>query len=124
MLPNIVLLLLVFGATRWKKYPYLGALVLGLVKGALYFAVPLRSLPLWACILNGVIGFVVFGALGWGLVYFLRRLDRGEPQEVTYSTAGSDRVVFKWEYIPLSLIVVTLIFGEMVFAATMRSAPV
>jgi hypothetical protein len=124
MLPNIVLLLLVFGATRWKKHPYLGALVLGLAKGALYFAVPLRNMPLWACILNGVIGFVAFGSLGCGLVYFLRRLDRGEPQEVTYSTAGSDRVVFKWEYIPLSLIVVALIFGEMVFAAMTRSAVV
>jgi hypothetical protein len=121
MLPNIVLLLLVFGATKWKKYPYLGAVVLGLVKGALYVAVPLRSLPLWACIVNGVIGFVAFSALGWGLVYFLRRLDRGEPQEVTYSTAGSDRVVFKWEYIPLSLIMVALIFGEMAFAAMMPS---
>ena len=122
MLPNIVLLLVVFGVARWKKHPYLGALVLGLVKGALYFALPLGSLPLWACVLNGVIGLVGFGALAAGLVYFLRRLDRGEPREVSYSTAGSDRVVFKWEYIPLCVIVLMLIFGEMIVNLVVRPA--
>ncbi|MBL9190156.1 MAG: hypothetical protein JNK23_21930 [Opitutaceae bacterium] len=39
MIVNIVLLFLVFGLTRWKKHPYLGALVLGLAKGAIYTVV-------------------------------------------------------------------------------------
>ncbi len=112
MLPNIVLLLLVFGATRWKKRPYAGALILALIKGGLYFVVPLKTQPLWLCILNGLIGFVVFGGLAAALVYFLRRLDRYETKEVSYST--TEKAVFKWEYFPLAVIVLILIFGEMI----------
>ncbi|MDP3071938.1 MAG: hypothetical protein Q8N18_16725 [Opitutaceae bacterium] len=112
MIFNIVLLFLVFGLTRWKKYPYLGALVLGLAKGAIYTVVTATQLPLWAALLNGVIALIVFGSLAAGMVYFLRRLDRGEAKPVAYTSAGSDRMVFKWEYFPLSAIIVLMIFGE------------
>jgi hypothetical protein len=120
MAANVLILLVVFGVSRWKKFPYLGALLLGLVKGGLYFVVPLQTLPLWACLLNGAIGFVVFGGLGFGLLYLVRRLDRGEPQEVRYTVGGADRVSFKWEYIPLTAIVVVLVFGEIVFNLLLR----
>lgn len=120
MVLNIALLFLVFGLTRWKKYPYLGALVFGLVKGALYFAVPLAHLPWWVCAVNGLIGFLVFTALGAGLVLFLRRLDRGEPKEVTYSVGAADRVTFRWEYLPLTAILLVVLFGEMIFATLTR----
>ncbi len=113
MLPNILLLLLVFGATRWKRRPYAGALVFALIKAGLYFAVPLETQPLWVCALNGAIGLVVFGTLAAALVYFLRRLDRYEVKEVSYSTSGTEKAVFKWEYFPLAVIVLVLIFGEM-----------
>jgi hypothetical protein len=120
MLANIILLVVVFGATRWKKQPYLGALVFALVKGGLYFAVALRTLPLWACFLNAAIGCFLFGGLAAALVYFLRRLDRYEPTEVSYSTLGSERVAFKWEYLPLVAIVLAIIFGEMLIMALFR----
>lgn len=68
-------------------------------------------MPLWACLLNGAIGFAVFGGLAAAMVYFLRRLDRDEPKEVSYST--TEKAVFKWEYFPLAGIVLALIFGEM-----------
>jgi hypothetical protein len=122
MLANIILLVVVFGATKWKKQPYLGALIFALVKGGLYFAVPLQSLPLWACMLNGAIGFLLFGSLAAGFVYFLRRLDRGETKEVSYSTRGSDRVTFKWEYLPLVALLLAIIFGEMLINALFRGA--
>lgn len=112
MILNIVLIFVVFGLTRWKKYPYAGALVLGLLKATHYVLSLMSQVPLWAVLVNAVIAFVVFGALAAGMVYFLRRLDRGEPTQVSYKAGGSDRMVFKWEYLPLTAIVVLMIFGE------------
>ena len=117
---NILLLLLVFGATRWKKQPYAGVLVLAAIKGALYFIVLFGRAPLWAAILNGVIGLIVFGGLAFGMVYFIRRLDRYEPKELSYSSPGAERVVFKWEYLLIALFVLLIIFGEMLFALGAR----
>ena len=116
MIPNILLLFLVFGAMRWKKQPYAGALVLAAIKGALYLHIAYGQVPLWAVILNGVIGFIVFGGLAAGMVYFIRRLDRYEPKEVSYSSAGAERAVFKWEYFPIAGFALLLIFGEMLLA--------
>lgn len=113
---NILLLFLAFGGTRWKKQPYAGALVLAVIKGALYTIVAVGKVPLWAVIVNGAIGFIVFGGLAAGMVYFVRRLDRYEPKEVSYSTLGAERAVFKWEYFPIAAIVLVLMFGEILFA--------
>jgi heme/copper-type cytochrome/quinol oxidase subunit 2 len=112
MLLNIILIFVVFGLTRWKKYPYAGAVVLGLLKSAHYLLALYATFPLWVALLNSVIAFTVFAALAAGMVYFLRRLDRGESKPVTYTAGGNDRMVFKWEYIPLAVIVVLMIFGE------------
>ena len=107
---NILLLFLVFGAMRWKRQPYAGALVLAVIKGALYLHFAYGKVTIWAVVLNGVIGFTVFGGLAVGMVYFVRRLDRYEPKEVSYSSPGAERAVFKWEYLPLSGILLLLVF--------------
>ena len=111
MIVNTLLLFLVFGAMRWKKQPYTGALVLAAIKGALYLHFAYGKVPIWVVILNGVIGFLIFGGLAAGMVYFIRRLDRYEPKEVSYSSPGAERAIFKWEYLPLSGIVLLLVFG-------------
>jgi hypothetical protein len=107
MLINIILLFLVFGATKKKFNPYAAAALLGVVKGVLYF-IGSQS------IVSAVIGFVIFGGLAAGLVYLLGRVDRQESTEEPYPAYGSrKKTPFKWEYIPLSAIVVFLIFGEL-----------
>src|SRR6478609_5280503 len=107
MLINIVLLFLVFGATKKKFNPYAAAAVLGAVKGVLYF-IGSQSM------LSASVGFVIFGGLAAGLVYFLARVDQKELTEEPYPTYGTrKKTPFKWEYIPLSAIVLLLIFGEM-----------
>jgi hypothetical protein len=118
---NILLLFLVFGATRWKKHPYAGAITLGLIKGALYVFVALDQVPLWAAALNGLIGLVVFGGLAAGMVNLIGRLDRYEPKEVRYLTPGAERPVFKWEYLPLTAILLLLILGESLVSLLLTS---
>lgn len=117
MLPNLLLLFLVFGVCRWRRHPYFGAWLLAVIKGGLYFVAPLDTLPLGACVLNSVLGFAIFGTLGFGLVYFLRRLDRNEAKDLgpRYPTPGTDKTAFQWEYLPLSVIILTVIFGELAF---------
>jgi hypothetical protein len=107
MIINIVLLFLVFGAKKKKFNPYVAAAVIGAVKGLLYF-IGSQS------VLSALVGFVVFGALAAGLVYFLAQIDKKEFTEDPYPIYGSrKKEPFKWEYIPLSTIVVLLIFGEL-----------
>jgi len=107
MLINIILLFLVFGATKKKFNPYAAAGVFGAVKGVLYFFGS-------QSVLSAIVGFVVFGGLAAGLVYFLARVDKKELTAQPYSTYSTKRkAAFNWEYIPLSAIVSLLIFGEM-----------
>jgi hypothetical protein len=114
MIWNIVLLFLVFGAAKKKINPYASAAALGAIKGVLYF-IATRS------ILGGIIGFVIFGGLAFALVYLLGRLDRKEATEEPYPKYGTRRKqTFKWEYVPLSGIVLFLIFGEMYIAMALR----
>jgi|CXWL01.1.fsa_nt_gi hypothetical protein len=107
MLVNIVLLFLVFGASKKKFNPYASAAILGAVKGVLYY-VGSQS------IIAAILGFMIFGSLAAGLVYLLARVDKKELTEEPYSKYGSRKSTpFKWEYVPLSGIVLLLIFGEM-----------
>jgi hypothetical protein len=107
MLINIFLLFLVFGATKKKYNPYIAALILGAAKGVLYFIGSQSVIP-------ATVGFIIFGGLAAGLVYFLARLDEKELTDQPYPDYGSRRKTpFRWEYIPLSTIVLLLIFGEM-----------
>lgn len=108
MLINIVLLFLVFGATKKKFSPYAAAAILGAVKGVLYF-IGSQS------VISAFVGFIIFGGLAAGLVYFLARLGKKESTEDPYPKYGTrKKSAFKWEYIPLSAIVLFLIFGELV----------
>ena len=107
MIWNIVLLFLVFGASKKKFNPYASAAILGAVKGVLYF---IGS----GSIIVAVLGFVIFGGLAAAMVYFLARLDKREATDEPYPKYGTRKSgSFKWEYIPLSIIVILLIFGEM-----------
>lgn len=59
---------------------------------------------------------LLFAGLSCGFVYFLKRVDRREdaerPEIPTYSAAGSDNAKFKWEYIPLVILLLLLVGGE------------
>lgn len=106
MLINLALLVFVFGATKKKFNPYAAAAILGAAKGVLYF-IGSKS------VISALVGFVVFSGLAAGLVYFLARLDKKEATEDPYPRYGTwKKTAFKWEYIPLSVIVLFLIFGE------------
>jgi len=49
-------------------------------------------------------------------VFFLRRIDRREnlekPVVPTYGLAGTQTIKFKWEYIPLVVLLLLIIGGE------------
>ncbi|MBL9206989.1 MAG: hypothetical protein JNN01_18000 [Opitutaceae bacterium] len=106
MIINLVLLGLIFGASKKKMKPYVGAALLGAVKGVMYFLALQRvEVALGA--------FLVFGGLAAGLVYFMARVDRKEEGEEPYSNYSSKKKSpFKWEYVPLSCLVFLLVFGE------------
>lgn len=110
MLINIVLLILVFGAKKKKISPYIAASLLGVIKGGLYLVFS-QNIAL-AVIMGGI-----YGGLATVFVYFLTRLDQREDRErpaiPTYKSAGSQTASFKWEYIPLVVVLVLIIGGEM-----------
>jgi hypothetical protein len=116
MLINIALFILLSGTTKWKARPYAGSLLIGLIKGALYFFVPLRNHPFGICLVNGIIGLVLFGGDAAAIVYLFRRLDKAPTKKIpTYKTLGGDKMEIKWEYFPLSIFVILFVFGEMIF---------
>jgi multisubunit Na+/H+ antiporter MnhB subunit len=113
MIINIVLLFVVFGAQKKKKNPYLAALLLGVIKAAIY-ALFTRNLLL------AIIMGAAFAALASAFVYFLQRLDKAPDKNQgkvpTYGAPGSDKIEFKWEYFPLVLLLLLLIGGEALLA--------
>ncbi len=115
MLINLVLLAGLFAGKKWK-WPYLGAILFGVIKGIFYFVAPLKTESIGLCLLNGLIGAFLFGGLAAALVFFLRRLDRDAPVEANYATPGTEKMKFRWEYIPLAIAVIFLVFGEMILA--------
>ena len=109
MLLNVVLLFLVFGAEKKKFSPYLAALLLGAIKAAIY-ALVTRT------IIGPVIMGIIYAGLAAAFVFFLRRIDRREnlekPVVPTYGLAGTQTIKFKWEYIPLVVLLLLIIGGE------------
>jgi len=105
MLLNIILLFLVFGVTKTKINPYVSAAILGIIKGViLYF--------LTQSMLYAIVSFIISGGLAAGFVYFLLRLDKREVTEDPYPKYGTRKKgPFKWEYIPLCVILFLLIFA-------------
>jgi len=109
MILNIVLLILVFGAEKKKTKPYAAALLLGGIKAAIY-----------GIFTRDVVLAVFMGCLWAGLasafVFFLKRLDRRDAaarEDVpSYRASGSEKLTFKWEYIPLVALLFLLIGGE------------
>lgn len=109
MLLNIALLFLVFGAEKKKFSPYAAAMMLGLIKGIMY-------LMFTRNIVFAVGMGLIYAGLAASFVLFLKRIDRHEaserPEIPTYGVAGSERIKFKWEYIPLTIVFLLLIGGE------------
>jgi hypothetical protein len=114
MIWNIALLFLVFGAERKKISPYAAAALFGGVKGGLVLLVT-RSL------MAAVIVAAFYALLASAFVFFLQRVNRREAKEQPdvpkYSTTGSDKMTFRWEYIPLVILLLAIIGGEYVLAA-------
>ncbi len=116
MLINFLLVFLLFAAAKKKYSPYVSAVILGLIKGALYYFGGDRNVTL------ALTGFALFTVLAAGLVFFLARVDKKEVTEEPYPKyGGKKKVVFKWEFIPLFAIFILLIMGDlfvrMLFAA-------
>lgn len=114
MLLNIILLLLVFGAAKKKISPYTAAMLLGVIEAGIHF-ITHRNL------VGALIQFGVYAALAAGLVYFLARLDRKPATGAAYPTPGTGgKVSFHWEYIPLAVLILFLVFGETVIRFWMK----
>ena len=113
MLLNIALLLAVFGAEKKKFGPYIAALLLGIIKAATYLA-------FGRGILTAVIVGSLYGGFAAAFVYFLKRLDaredRDRPAMPNYGSAHSSRVTFRWEYIPVVVLLLLIIGGEFILA--------
>lgn len=112
MLFNLILLVVLFGAQRKKLHPYVAALLLGSIKFAVYLIFS-KNLG-WALIVGGS-----FAALGSAVVHLIGRLDKSETEDASpipdYRPPGSRTIEFRWEYIPLVIVILFILFGEMVF---------
>ena len=82
---------------------------MGVIK-LIFFAVFTRSFA-WAVIMG-----LAYAGLGTAFIYFLRRLDqrddRERPEVPTYRPAGTDKVKFRWEYFPLVILLILIVWGE------------
>ena len=117
MVLNIVLLLAVFGAAKKKFNPYLAAGLLGAIKFGLY------SVVSQTIVVPLIIG-AIYGGFAAAFVYFFSRIDRHEDKERSdvpvYTSSGSDRIKFRWEYIPLVILLALIIGGEFVLQLVLR----
>jgi hypothetical protein len=107
MLINFVLVFLIFGAGKKKLNRYLAAAIYGAIKAALTFVVT-------ANLATTALNFAIYAGLATTLMALLERIDKKEATENTISDYSMRRKSsFKWEYVPLSAVVVFLLFGEM-----------
>jgi hypothetical protein len=112
MIINIILLCALFGAKKKTKNPYIPAILLGVIKAALYLFFSEKILP--SLIIGGA--FAVFAS---AFVYFLKRLDQPKAGETTKPLrvrSADDKMEFQWEYIPLTILLLILIGGEWLLA--------
>lgn len=114
MIWNLALLFLVFGASKKKVNPYVAPAIFGSVKAVLYF-IANRNL------IVALIAFTLFAGLASAMVWLLTRVDKREIIDEPYPKYGTKRKTdFKWEYVPLTSIVVLLIFGEWMLMMFLR----
>ena len=110
MLLNLILLILLFGSEKKKKFPpYVMALIFGLIKGSAY------GFYTGNLILAVAMG-LLFAGLASAFVFFMRSLNQSEDKErpdlPTYHTPGSKKTKFRWQYIPVWVIAILLVAGE------------
>jgi cbb3-type cytochrome oxidase subunit 3 len=109
MLLNLLLLVLVFAADRKISKPWIPACLFGIVKGGIYLALTHNAL-------YSICTAALFAVLVGAFAFLLRRLWKKEaaeaPEVHTYSTPGTESAKFRWEYIPLAILALLIIFGE------------
>jgi hypothetical protein len=106
MILNFLLLAALFAASKKKFNPYAAAAVFGAIEAVLHF---LSSRNL----IEGLMAGLIYTGLAATMVYMLARVDKKEEGEEHYSKYGRIKEGrIKWEYIPLSVAVVLILFGE------------
>ena len=105
MVINILLVIVIFGLPKKKFSALAVAGIYGLLKGAICF-VASRNLVTTA------IGLVIGFALAYATRYLFGRLDNYDKGGEEYSDySPKKKGKFKWEYIPLAIFVILMIFG-------------
>ncbi len=113
---NLVLLFAVLVSV--KKKPYLAALLFAAIKSALNFflirgtpAATQLSIPAQLGV-SLVVG-VVYAGLAMAFVYFVNRLSQptqATPEDVPdYKVGGAEKVSFRWEILPLVVLLLLLL---------------
>ena len=106
MIVNFLLLVFAFGAAKKKMSPYAAAAIFGAVKAVFYF-IGSKSVAV------SLIAFILFAALVAGLIFFFRKLDEKEVVEDPKDLYSSNpKAKFKWEYIPITVLILAIMFGE------------
>lgn len=110
MLLNLILLILLFGSEKKKKFPpYVMALIFGLIKGSAYGFYT-------GHLVIALVAGLIFAGMAAAFVFFMRSLNQSEdkdrPDLPTYHTPGSQKTKFRWQYIPLWIIAILLVGGE------------
>ena len=87
--------------------------MLGVIKAGVYVAF---TQSITAAMVIGLI----YAGLAEAFVYFLKRVDRREerdrPAVPVNGLAGSEKVTFRWEYIPFVILLLLIVGGEVLVA--------
>lgn len=109
ILTNLALLIVLFSIKQIKRRPYLAVLVLVAVKTIVISFIYKEF--------TTILGLTAFYAVcGAAAVYCLERLDRVEAAEKeansNLESPAAQKTKFRWEYIPLTLLVAALLVAE------------
>jgi hypothetical protein len=113
MILHFLLLAALFAASKKRFNPYAASAIFGAIEAVLHFLSD-RNL------VAGLMAGIIYTGLAATMVYMLSRVDQKEEGEEHYSKYGHIKEGrFKWEYIPLSVAVVLILFGETVASILM-----
>lgn len=102
---NILLIIAVFGLPKKKFNAFATAAIYGSLKGVTYF-IASRNL------LMALVAFAIGCTLGYTTRYLFERLDNYDTNGEVYSNYSTKKKwKFKWEYIPLTLLVIIMILA-------------